>query len=83
MCVIQNSTSICFCPIYYNQKHSIEFNSFTMKYLPIYGELHSVLYFIDRICKYGIKKDEVHMLWIALQTSLQATKAKITMLLTT
>ena len=27
-----------------------------MKYLPIYGELHSVLYFIDKICKYGIKK---------------------------
>ena len=30
-----------------------------------------------------LKKDEVHMLWIASQTSLQATKAKITMLLTT
>ena len=30
-----------------------------------------------------LKKDEVHMPWIALQTSLQATKAKITMLLTT
>ena len=25
-----------------------------------------------------LKKDEVHMLWIALQTSLQATKAKFT-----
>ena len=30
-----------------------------------------------------LKKDEVHMLWIALQTSLPATKVKFTMLLTT
>ena len=27
-----------------------------------------------------LKKDEVHMLWIALQTSLPATKVKFTML---
>ena len=83
MCVIQNSTSICFCPIYYNQKHSIEFNSFTMKYLPIYGGYILFYILLTEYANTELKKDEVHMLWIALQTSLQATKAKITMLLTT
>ena len=60
MYVIQNSMSIYFCPIYYDQKRSTEFNWFKMKIFTNIWSVTFCLYLVDRTCKYWIQGSSIY-----------------------